>query len=103
MRSFLPQALYTVWCLSKLYIYINICKTTYISKKKTLIVTNAFNTGLLAISQFASGMFCDRPIRSRFPMGFLGSRANVELVPKFHAALHASHAALPMVTLKVSP
>jgi hypothetical protein len=26
-------------------------------------------------------------------------RANAELVPKFHVALHASHAALPMVTL----
>jgi hypothetical protein len=25
---------------------------------------------------------------------FLGPRANVELVPKFHVALHASHAAL---------
>jgi hypothetical protein len=31
--------------------------------------------------------------------GFLGSRANAELVPKFHIALHASHAALPVVTL----
>jgi hypothetical protein len=28
---------------------------------------------------------------------FLGPRANVELVPKFRVALHASHAALPMV------
>jgi hypothetical protein len=36
-------------------------------------------------------------------MLFLGPRANVELVPKFHVALHASHAALPMVTLKISP
>jgi hypothetical protein len=26
---------------------------------------------------------------------FLGPRANAELVPKFHVALHASHAALP--------
>jgi hypothetical protein len=34
---------------------------------------------------------------------FLGSRANAELVPKFHVALHASHAALPMVTLKILP
>jgi hypothetical protein len=31
---------------------------------------------------------------------FLGPRANAELVPKFHIALHASHAALP---LKISP
>jgi hypothetical protein len=29
---------------------------------------------------------------------FLGPRANAELVPKFHVALHASHAALSMVT-----
>jgi hypothetical protein len=28
------------------------------------------------------------------------TRANAELVPKFHVALHA---ALPMVTLKISP
>jgi hypothetical protein len=28
---------------------------------------------------------------------FLGPRANAELVPKFHVALYASHAALPMV------
>jgi hypothetical protein len=25
------------------------------------------------------------------------------LVTKFHVALHASHAALPMITLKISP
>jgi hypothetical protein len=36
-----------------------------------------------------------------FP-GFLGPRANAELVPKFHVALHASHAALPMVALEIS-
>jgi hypothetical protein len=36
-------------------------------------------------------------------MVFLGHRANAELVPKFHVALHASHAALPMVTLKILP
>jgi hypothetical protein len=34
---------------------------------------------------------------------FRGPRANAELVPKFHVALHASHAALPMVTLKFRP
>jgi hypothetical protein len=34
---------------------------------------------------------------------FLGPRANAELVPKSHVALHASHAALPMVTLQISP
>jgi hypothetical protein len=36
-------------------------------------------------------------------MVFLGPRANAELVPKFHIALHALHAALLMVTLKISP
>jgi hypothetical protein len=61
------------------------------------------NAGLLARSQFASGRSCDRPTRSRFSVVFLGPRANVELVPKFHVALHASHAALPMVTLKFRP
>jgi hypothetical protein len=57
-----------------------------------------FNAGMLARSQFASGRSCDRPTRSRFSVGFLGPRANAELVPKFHVALHASHAAVPMET-----
>jgi hypothetical protein len=34
---------------------------------------------------------------------FLGPRANAELVPKFHVALHASHAALPLLTSKFRP
>jgi hypothetical protein len=34
---------------------------------------------------------------SRFSVVFLRPRANAELVPKFHVALYASHAALPMV------
>jgi hypothetical protein len=38
-----------------------------------------------------------------FPWFFIGPRANAELVPKFQVALHASHAALLMVTLKISP
>jgi hypothetical protein len=33
---------------------------------------------------------------------FFGPRANAELVPKFHVALHAFHAALSMVTLGIS-
>jgi hypothetical protein len=33
---------------------------------------------------------------------FLDPRSNAEFVPKFHDALHASHAALPMVALKIS-
>jgi hypothetical protein len=46
------------------------------------------------------------PATGQFDQGFLvflGPRANAELVPKFHVALHASNAALPMVTLKISP
>jgi hypothetical protein len=36
-------------------------------------------------------------------VAFFGPRANAEFVPKFHVELHASHAALPMVTVKISP
>jgi hypothetical protein len=43
-----------------------------------------------------------RPTRSRFSVVFLSPRANAELVRKFHVALHASHAALPMVALEIS-
>jgi hypothetical protein len=34
---------------------------------------------------------------------FLGPRANAGLVPKLHVALHASHAALPILTSKFRP
>jgi hypothetical protein len=61
------------------------------------------NAGLLARSQYAFGKSCDRPTRSRFSVVFLGPRADAELVPKFHVALHASHAALPMLTSKFRP
>jgi hypothetical protein len=37
-----------------------------------------------------------------FSVVFLGPRANAELVPNFHVELHASHAALLMVALKIS-
>jgi hypothetical protein len=57
-----------------------------------------FNIGLLARSQFASIRSCDQPTQSRFSVVFLGPIANAELVPKFHVALRALHAALPMVT-----
>jgi hypothetical protein len=60
-----------------------------------------FNAGLLARSQFAFGRSCDRPTRSRFSVVFLGPRANAEVIPKFHVALHASHAVLPMVALEI--
>jgi hypothetical protein len=36
-------------------------------------------------------------------MVFLGPKVNAEFVPKFHFALRASHAALPMVTSKCRP
>jgi hypothetical protein len=70
----------------------------------TNVRANGFNAGLLARSQFASGRSCDRLTRSRFSVVFLCPRANAELVPKFHVALHASsHAALPIVILKFRP
>jgi hypothetical protein len=69
----------------------------------TNIMVRGFKAGLLARSQFASGRSCDRPTRSRFSVVFLGPRANAESVPKFHVALHASHTAFPIVTLKISP
>jgi hypothetical protein len=34
---------------------------------------------------------------------FFGPRVNAKLILKFHVALHASQAALSMVTLKISP
>jgi hypothetical protein len=61
----------------------------------TNIMVRVFNAGLVARSQFAFGRSCDLPIRSTFSMVILGARANAELEPKFHVALHASHAALP--------
>jgi hypothetical protein len=57
----------------------------------------------LARSQCASGRSCDRPTRSMFSVVFIGPRANAELVPKFHVALHVSHAALSMLTWNISP
>jgi hypothetical protein len=69
----------------------------------TNVRARGVNAGLLASSQFASGRSCDRPTRLMFSVAFLGLRANAELVPKFYVALYASHAALPMVTLKMSP
>jgi hypothetical protein len=57
----------------------------------------------LEVSLHPEGPACDRPTRPGFSVVFLGPRANGELVPKFHFALHASHAALPMVTFKFRP
>jgi hypothetical protein len=69
----------------------------------TNVRDHGFNPGLLTRNQFASGRSWGQPARSRFSVVFLGPRAIAELVAKFHVALHASHAALPMVTLKISP
>jgi hypothetical protein len=66
----------------------------------TNVSARGFNGGLLARSQFASGRSWDRPTRSRFSVVFPGPRANAELVPKFHVALHASPAALPNGNIK---
>jgi hypothetical protein len=68
----------------------------------TKVRARIFNARLLDRSQFASGRSCDRPTRSRFSVIFLGPGTNAELVPRFHIALHVSHAAFPMVTLKIS-
>jgi hypothetical protein len=67
----------------------------------TNVRARVFNAGLLARNHFASGRSCNRPTQSRFSMVFLCPRANAELVRRFHVSLHASHAALPMVTLKI--
>jgi hypothetical protein len=69
----------------------------------TSVRARIFNAGLLAVSPFASGRSWNRPTRSRFSVIFFDSRANAEFLPKFQVALHASYAALPMVTLKTSP
>jgi hypothetical protein len=68
----------------------------------TTVMARVFNAELLAKSQLASGRSCDRPTRSS-SMVFLGPRANAEFVPKFQVGLHASHAAYPIVTLKLRP
>jgi hypothetical protein len=126
--AFILSTCHTVWCLSKSYAHNNNCKKSCKKRKEkrekrkekkrkkkikqkknttTQIGANVrarrFNAGLLARSQFASGRSCDRPTRSRVSVVFLGLRTNAELVPKFHVALHASHTALRMVTLKISP
>jgi hypothetical protein len=50
------------------------------------------------------GLHPEGPATGQLDQGFavvsLGPRASPELVPKFHVALHAFHAALPMVTIK---
>jgi hypothetical protein len=118
MPLFLPYVFYRVWCLSNSYTHINNCKNkiTCCGKKRkkkqkrkiqlqrvgTNISVRGINAGLLARTQFAFRRSCDRPTQSKFSVVFLRPRANAQLVPKFHVALHASYAALPMVALELS-
>jgi hypothetical protein len=106
-RLLSPRVLYTVWCLSKSYTHVNNYKKNNSRKKKTTtaqmrtnVRNRGFNAGLLTRSQFASGRSCGRSTGLRFSVVVLGSRANAELVPKFHVAPYDSHAALPTVTLQ---
>jgi hypothetical protein len=107
----------TVWCLSNSYAHNNNSKKQLDKKRKrkrkqkkittaqigTNVRTRGFGAGLLPRIRFVSGRFCDRPTRSKFSAVFIGPRANAELVLKFQVALYGSHAALSMVTLKISP
>jgi hypothetical protein len=47
-------------------------------------------------------LICNGDASCFFVVGvtFLDHRENVELVPKFHVPLHASHAALPIIISK---
>jgi hypothetical protein len=75
-----------------------LCPSSWILILKKYNITE---TGSVSALMWREGE--DRPTRSRFSVVFLDPRTNPELVPKFHVTLHASHAALPMVTLKISP
>jgi hypothetical protein len=79
---------------------VNVFYNKTASQIGTNVRARVFNAGLLISSQFASGRSCDRPTRSRFSMVFLGPRANAELIAKFHVALHASQAALQILTFQ---
>jgi hypothetical protein len=79
---------------------VNIFYNKAASQIGTNVRARVFNAGLLTSSQFASERSCDRPTRLRFSVVFLGPRANAELVLKFHVALHASHAALQILTFQ---
>jgi hypothetical protein len=116
MRLFLPYVFYTVWCLSKSCAHANGCKNkiTCCEKKKkkekrkiqlqrvgTSGGVRGFDAGLQAGGRFAFGGSCDRPTLLGFSVVFLGPGADAGLVPGFRVALHASHAALPVVALEV--
>jgi hypothetical protein len=61
-----------------------------------------FNAGLLARSQLHLEGPATGQLDQGFPWFSLVPVQIAELVPKFHVALHASHAALPMVKLEIS-
>jgi hypothetical protein len=66
---------------------------------KTLVLLTNYNTKV-TFYHYTIKRWCYLPT---FSGVFLVPRANAELVPKFHVALHTSHAALSMQTLNISP
>jgi hypothetical protein len=102
-----PNHMHTIIIVKKLVTKIKIKQKKGKKNTTAQIGTNVrargFGAGLMASNQFASGRSCERPTLPTLSVVFLGPRANAELVPKFHVALHAFHTALPMVTLKMSP
>jgi hypothetical protein len=89
MRLFLPHVLYTVWCLSKSYAHNNNFKKL-VKKEEKKRKTQQHRYGLmLGLLQLATSI---KVFRS-FPWS----------QSKCCAELLASHAALPMVTLNISP
>ena len=73
--------------------------TVRFQKWSSCTYTDCRTTGLLTVSQYASGRFCGHLARSRFSVGFLDRRAVAELVPRLHVASIASHASLHAITL----
>jgi hypothetical protein len=66
-------------------------------------MVRVFSAGLLAkVSSHPVGSATGK-LDQGFFVVFLDPRANAELVPKFHVALHASHVVLFMVTSKFHP
>ena len=57
---------------------------------------------LKGCGQYSSGRYYDWPNTS-FSVHYVGSRGKAELVLQIHFALHASHAALQILTSKLSP
>jgi hypothetical protein len=55
---------------------------------ETNVRARAFNAGLLARSQFASGRSCDRPTRSRFSVVFLEQMLSWYSNSTLHSMFH---------------